>query len=461
MKKIRCFTKRSRIPAPVELVFGWHTRPGALERLSPPWDPIKVIERKGGIEKGAQVVLQMKAGPIPYLWKAQHIDYVENQMFRDRQIHGPFASWTHTHLFESDGPNACFLEDQIEFSLPFHPLGNFFGATFVHQKLEAIFQYRHTTLKNDLRQHQSIAQHRKKTILISGASGVIGSALIPFLTTGGHQVIRLVRKKSNHPHDIFWEPENHVLHSKDIAGIDAVIHLAGENIGVGRWTEEKKKRILNSRIHGTRLLAKTISEMETPPEVLICASAIGYYGNRGDQVLTEEDAPGTDFISEVCQKWEQAAMPAVDKGIRVVFLRIGVVLTPMGGALQRLLLPFQMGIGGKLGNGKQYVSWVDIDDVIGAIYYSMFTQVSGPINVTAPHPVTNAEFTEILGSVLCRPTALTVPAWAIRLAFGQMGNEVPLSSTRAVPNRLIKHGYSFLYPTLENSLNHLLGKAKD
>ncbi len=459
MLKNEVFIKRSRINAPVEMVFKWHSRPGALERLSPPWDPLQVIEKKGGIREGARAVLKMKAGPVPYKWIAEHTDYEENRLFRDRQVKGPLAQWIHTHRFEPDGNYACFLEDRIEYALLFHPFGSFFAGGAVRKKLEGIFNYRHTTTIHDIATHLPVNE-KPMNVLISGASGVVGSALIPFLTTGGHRVTRLVRKKTvPGEEEVYWNPNANTLNTDDLAGTDTVIHLAGENIGQGRWTKEKKTRIIESRTKGTSLIANAIAKLDPAPRVMVCASAIGYYGNRGSQVLTEEDGPGDDFISEVCHKWEKAAEPAIEKGIRVVFMRIGIALTPSGGALERLLLPFQMGIGGKIGSGSQYMSWIGIDDVIGAIYHAIKNdKIEGPVNVVSPNPVTNKEFTKTLGRVLSRPTLATVPEFAIKIAFGEMGREIPLSSTRVKPEKLMKTGYRFRNPDIEGALSHLLGR---
>ncbi len=459
--KIETFINKTHINAPVEEVFKWHSRPGALERLSPPWDPVRVIERKGGIDKGARVVLEMKAGPFSYKWTAEHTDYEENSMFRDRQVRGPFSSWVHTHRFEPDGIEDSFFEDRIDYALPFYPFGNLIGVPSVKAKLARIFKYRHATTVQDI-----ILQLSKKDIgrpikiLMTGASGLLGSALIPFFTTGGHIVHTLVRRVPFPEKDeSFWDPEKKKLDPSVFDGADAVIHLAGEHIGEGRWTDEKKRIIIESRTKGTSLIADTISKLSSPPPVLICASAIGYYGNRGDKILTEDDQPGDDFISKVCSKWEKSAQATVDKGIRTVFMRIGIALSPAGGALSRLLLPFRAGLGGKIASGSQYMSWVGIDDVIGAFFHVLAdNKIAGPVNVVSPNPVTNLEFTKTFGKVLSRPAVFSIPAAAINLAFGEMGREVLLSSTRVMPQKLIESGYRFRNPDLSGALSHLLGK---
>jgi uncharacterized protein (TIGR01777 family) len=238
--------------------------------------------------------------------------------------------------------------------------------------------------------------------------------------------------------------------------LDAVVHLAGENL-VGRWTAEKKARIRDSRVQGTRLLCDALAQLVNPPKVLLCAAAIGYYGDRGENMVREDSAPGTGFLAEVCQAWEAAAAPVVQRGVRVVHLRLGVVLNPAGGALAQMLPPFRLGMGGVVGSGKQYISWIALDDVLGVMHHALRTEtLGGPVNVVAPQPVTNYDFTKMLGKVLGRPTVMPMPAFAARLAFGEMADALLLASTRVVPVRLQASGYTFQYPELEGALRHLL-----
>ena len=296
--------------------------------------------------------------------------------------------------------------------------------------------------------------------LVTGSSGLIGSALVPFLTTGGHKAVPLVRRPTGSSgSELHWNPEEDLIDETHLDGFDAVVHLAGENIAARRWSAKQKARIRDSRVKGTTLLARTLASLAHPPRVLISASAIGFYGDRGQDGLTEESTPGTGFLAETAQAWEEATEAAERKGIRVVRLRTGVVLSPAGGALKEMLLPFKLGVGGKVGSGEQWWSWIALDDVIGAIHHALTRDsVSGPVNLTAPHPVTNAEFTKTLGRVLSRPTIFPMPAFAARLAFGEMANELLLSSTRVEPRKLLATGYSFRYPELAPALRHLLGK---
>jgi hypothetical protein len=296
-------------------------------------------------------------------------------------------------------------------------------------------------------------------VLVTGASGLVGSALVPFLTNGGHAVTRLVRSTPRPGQaEVPWDPAAHSIATPALEGLDAVVHLAGENIAA-RWTAEKKAMIRDSRVQGTGLLCDALAQLVKPPQALVCASAIGYYGDRGETILREESAPGTGFLAEVCRAWEAAAAPAAQRGIRVVYLRFGVVLSAAGGALTKMLTPFRLGVGGVIGSGQQYMSWVALDDVLGAIHHALLTEtLHGPVNVVAPQPVTNQEFTKTLGTILGRPTVVPLPAFVARLAFGEMADALLLASTRVVPERLLASGYAFRSPALDGALRHLLGK---
>ena len=296
-------------------------------------------------------------------------------------------------------------------------------------------------------------------ILVSGSSGLVGSALIPSLTAAGHDVVRLVRSKSaNRSKELAsWDPAKGQIDVSGLSDIDAVVHLAGESIASGRWNTERKARIRDSRIQGTRLLAETLAKLPAPPKVFVCASAIGFYGDRGDEVLSESSSPGTGFLADVCREWETACDPLQRSGTRVVNLRFGVVLSRQGGALKQMLLPFQMGAGGILGNGKQYMSVVSLKDAVGVIEFVLGNSgVAGPVNVVCPQPVTNYDYTKALGKVLHRPTIFPVPGFAARLAFGEMADALLLSSSRVVPDRLLAAGYQFRDPTVEAALRSAL-----
>ena len=300
-------------------------------------------------------------------------------------------------------------------------------------------------------------------IIVTGSTGLVGTALVRSLLSEGHQVTRLVRGDSQTfsapgTAAVSWDPSKGTVNAAELEGHDAAVHLAGEPVAGGRWTDDKKRRIRDSRVKSTKLLAETLAGLREKPKVLASASAIGFYGNRGGEVLHEESASREDFLSEVCRQWQKAALPASQAGIRVVHLRIGIVLSADGGALAQMLTPFKLGIGGRMGSGAQYMSWVTLDDVVGIIKHALNNeQVRGPVNTVAPAPVTNAEFAKAMGHVLTRPALLPMPAFALRLALGrEMADALLLGGARVEPARLKATGYQFAYPELEGALRHVL-----
>ena len=297
-------------------------------------------------------------------------------------------------------------------------------------------------------------------VLVSGSRGLIGSSLVPFLAAEGHVVTRLVRGPARPGGaEVPWGPQQGRLDPGMLEGHDGVVHLAGENLASGRWTPERKVELVDSRVKGTRLLAETLAGLTHPPKVMVCASAIGYYGDRSDEVLTEKSSSGHGFLSDLCREWEAASAPAEEKGIRVVGLRFGVVLSPVGGALKKMLLPFRLGVGGRLGSGRQYMSWIVLDDVLVIVLRALTDDtLAGPVNAVSPGPVTNLDFTRTLGRVLMRPAVFPVPAFALRMVFGEMADETLLASNRVQPAKLQAAGFTFGHPDLEGALRHVLGK---
>jgi uncharacterized protein (TIGR01777 family) len=294
-------------------------------------------------------------------------------------------------------------------------------------------------------------------VLVSGSHGLVGRGLIKSLLNRGDTVSRLVREAPSGSNDIEWHPNQDQIDKRKLNGFDAVVHLAGESIASGRWSPEKKARIRDSRIKGTQLLSGALTETSQPPRVFVSASAIGFYGSRGDEVLTEQSAAGNDFLAGVCKEWEQAAEPAAGMGIRLVKARFGIILDKEGGALAKMLPPFRMGIGGRIGDGKQWMSWIALADVIGALEFVIENQaLSGPVNFVAPNSVTNATFTSALGRILGRPTFLPVPAFGARLAFGEMADALLLSSQRVEPKRLNAAAFRFRYSNLNDALSEIL-----
>jgi len=452
------YKKRTRIKASVETLFAWHARDGAISRLTPPWAPLKMVSRIGhGIQKGVKVIFKISVFKIPMIWEAEHIDYQANKMFKDRQVRGPFSKWEHTHEFIAEGKENSIMEDMLEFELPFGFLSRpFYG--FAKKEFERMFSYRHRVLKYDLEHHADISL--KKRILISGASGTIGNVLVPFLRTCGHEVIRLVRKKKTLLMDeLFWDPYKGILDLETAGPFDAVINLNGVDISRGRWTEKKKKQILDSRTIPTRLLADKMKNLEYKPEVFISSSAIGFYGERKDTILTETDDMGDCFISNVCRLWEDASMDAQKAGIRTVQLRIGVVLTPAGGALARMELPFKTGCGVRIAHGRQYMSWISMDDTISGIYHILTHEgIHGPVNLTAPNPVTNTVFSKTLARVFSKKVFIVLPRWVAQALWGQMGKETLLSSARVRPEKILDNGFKFQHETLFVALKDMLGR---
>jgi uncharacterized protein (TIGR01777 family) len=293
-------------------------------------------------------------------------------------------------------------------------------------------------------------------IVVSGSTGLIGSALCSFLSANNHHVLRLVRKTTAGRDEIGWDPSSGKLDPGRLEGIDAVIHLAGENIAAGRWTEERKRRIRESRINGTRLLAETLARLSHPPKCWISVSAVGYYGDRGEEVLDEKSGPGSGFLADLCRDWEEATEPASEQGMRIVIPRLGTVLSPKGGALSLMLPVFRMGIGGRIGNGRQYMSWIALEDLVGIFNHAIRSEsLKGPVNAVSPHPVTNLEFSKTLGRILSRPVAFALPSFAARLVFGEMADEALLASARVSPARLRDSNYIFRFPELEPALRHI------
>ena len=310
---------------------------------------------------------------------------------------------------------------------------------------------------------EPFAKKAAMKILISGSSGLIGSSLAFALDTAGHSLNRLVRDRSRAAAgDVVWNSTAGGLEAAALAPFDAIVHLAGESIASGRWTSQKKDRIRRSRVDSTRALAEALAQLPPRPRTLVSASAIGIYGNRGDESLDESSSPGDDFLADVCGEWEAAAEAAANAGVRVINPRFGVVLSEQGGALKKMLLPFRLGLGGRIGSGRQFMSWVALDDVVGALIHCLNAEaLRGPVNVVAPNPVTNFEFTKTLGRVLSRPTIFPMPAPVARAVFGEMADALLLSSQRVQPARLLGSGYAFSFSKLWLALRHVLGKSSE
>jgi uncharacterized protein (TIGR01777 family) len=435
------YVARSPMPAAARELFDWHARPGAFERLNPPFEPVEVLERSGGVAPGARTVLRILLGPVPTRWVGVHTALDEGRSFTDRQESGPFALWEHVHRMLPDGHARSVLEDDIRYELPL--LGRI-AAGRVQERIESVFAYRHALTAADLARHAELPGPPLR-VGITGSHGLIGSALSHFLTTGRHVVVRLGRGEK----------------VGDVDGLDAVVNLAGAGVGDGRWTAARKREIRESRVRTTEAVVAGILRAQRRPTVLINASAMGYYGDRGETPVDESSSRGTGFLAEVVEAWEGATRPAEEAGVRVVKLRNGVVLSPDRGALAKMLPVFKAGAGGKLGSGRQIFSWIALEDVVGAIHFALRTSsFQGVANLTAPEPVTNAAFTHVLGRVLHRPTVAAVPATVIRALFGEMGQESVLAGANVVPRALLDAGFRFRWPGLEDALRFCLGKVR-
>jgi uncharacterized protein (TIGR01777 family) len=438
----------SVVDAPLGEVFAWHARPGAITRLMPPWPPVRV-EREAGSVRDGQTVLRLPGG---LRWVAAHQpgEYDPPHEFADVLTSLPL-SWRHTHQFTPASPKATRVTDVVDTPLP-------------ARVLRPMFAYRHRQLADDL-----AAQARARelspdplTIAVTGSGGLIGTALTALLSTGGHHVIRLVRRLPRHAGERYWRPEEP---GPDLlSGVDALIHLAGASIG-GRFTAGRKQEIRDSRITPTRRLAELAAASHTTGapglRAFVTASAIGIYGpDRGDEVLTETSARGDGFLADVVAAWEDATAPAARAGLRTVQVRTGLVQTPRGGMLRLLYPLFAAGLGGRLGSGKQWLAWIGLDDLLDIYLRAVLDPaLSGPVNAVAPAPVRNADYTAALAGLLRRPALVPVPPLGPRLLLGGEGaRELAEASQCVRPQRLINAGHHFRYPELEPALRHVLGR---
>lgn len=431
----------SVVDHPIETVFAWHERHGALERLIPPWQPVRVIEEAGSLADGKAVI----GLPGGIRWVAKHGDYDPPHRFADDLVSLPMP-WHHVHSFASDGPARTRITDAVTTPLP---------AVL----LRKMFVYRHTQMRDDL---DVIADLRQldptlRTVAVTGSSGLVGSALCAFLSTAGHRVIRLVRRSPRTDSERAWNPDD--PDPGIFEGVDAVVHLAGASIA-GRFSEEHKRAIASSRIGPTQRLADAVVRSRGP-KVLLAASAIGYFGpDRGDDLLDEAAGPGSGFLADVVARWEAATERAVDAGLRVVTARTGVVLSTRGGMLKLLRPVFFAGLGGPIGGGRQWLSWIDLDDLTDVYARALLDEgLVGVLNAVAPNPVRNEDFSATLAHVLHRPGRVPVPKSALGVVVGADGvDEVACASQRVVPRRLEVAGFRFRRPELEASLRHQLGR---
>lgn len=444
------FERRSVVPVSAEELCAWHGRPGAFERLNPSFDPVEVEERTGGLEVGARTVIRMSVGPVKQRWVAEHTAYEPGRMFRDEQTSGPFAKWVHTHRFEPRSDGTSELVDEIDYELPMGAMGRVFGDGFTQDTLERMFRYRHALTVGDLTRHAQFRDRPRLTFAVTGATGLVASTLIPFLTTGGHTVKPVTRKGDS-------------FDAKAFEGADVVINLAGAGVADERWTDARKKLLRDSRVAYT----KRLRDAGAKPKVWLQGSAVGIYGDRGDEALTEDSSvptgqqgeafsTGPTFLAELCADWERAAVGAAD---RVVSTRIGIVQSARGGALAKLLPPFLMGAGGPMAGGKSWQACVSIEDLVGQLYFlAMNDSISGPVNCVGRDPVTNGEYAKVLGRVVHRPAIAPLPGFVLRTMFGELADGALLASQRVMPSKLVSAGFQYLHSTLEEGLRFTLGR---
>ncbi len=455
------FDYQTSIDAPATLLEEWHHRPGALPRLTPPGEPIEVIEPAPRIADGARA--EMKLRMVPGLWTrwtAEHTNVRPGEGFTDLQVQGPFRDWVHTHRFlpDPENPQKSILRDQVVCE----PFGGFLGRILAKpiltRRMNRLFAWRHARTKADVELLHRSPPPRPMHFLITGAGGMIGRALVPYLLQAGHKITTLSRSATG-PNARVWDPEKGHIDLAGLDPVDAVVHLAGENVAEGSWTAERRRAILESRTKSTRLLAEGVAGLSPRPPVFISASGVSAY--RANGRMQDESSPvdSATFLGHVVQAWEAAAQPARDAGMRVVNLRLGVVLSPDGGALRKLVAIFHWWIGGPVWHGKMGFPWIAIDDVLELIHRTAWDPMySGVINGVAPGLVTNGEFTRILGKVMRRPTLFAVPRTAILALFGQMGEETLLADLQVRPARLENLQFPYRFPNLEPALRHLLMK---
>ncbi|MHB1064481.1 MAG: TIGR01777 family oxidoreductase [Georgenia sp.] len=487
------FVHTTALPYPREQVFAWFERPGALVRLSPPFGGSVLAEPDDGIRDGSTARLGIggpgvlgvglgalaRAVPWPGIvpdrlrrpevtWTARHDGYDPPRSFRDTMVTGPLRSWVHTHLFDDDGAGGTVMTDRVEFEVPGErrlPGGaGDVVARALLPTLRRTFEYRAEQIRGDLDLHAAHAGAGPRTVAVTGASGLIGTQVCALLTGGGHRVLRLVRHAPRHPGEVSWDPAAGRLDPEALRDVDAVVHLAGRTIG-GHFTPRAKEEILASRVTGTLLLARTLARLadDGRPRALVSASAIGYYGAQPHGAdpdpapLSEATPPGTGFLAEVCRAWEGATDPAADAGVRVVRVRTGLVQTPVGGPLARLLPLYAVGLGGPLARDA-WQSWISIDDVVSVYLHAVLDDdLAGPLNAVGPEPVTGAEYARTLGQVLHRPAAIPVPKFGPPLVVGAEGaTELAYASQRVAADRLLASGYRFRHPTLRAALTHVL-----
>ncbi|MEM1204263.1 MAG: TIGR01777 family oxidoreductase [Acidobacteriota bacterium] len=455
------FESITSLPVSADEAWNWHARPGAFERLSPPWRNLEILERPERLENGCRLIFRIRQGPASIRWVALHEDVEPGRGFTDVQEKGPFARWRHRHGFEPEGDGStCRLVDRIHYALPGGILGRAVFGGRIRDDLSALFAHRNRVLLQDLAMHRRYASDRPLRIAIAGASGLIGTTLGAQLETGGHEVIRVVRRQPG-AGEVGWTSEGRWIEGQRLENLDAFVDLAGAGIADGRWSPSRKRLLRSSRVDRVRAVVAALGTLDTPPKVFLCASGVGIYGDTGHETVTESSPLSSEgFLAPLARDWEAAAAEASELGARVVHLRFGVVMSPRGGALARMAPPYLAGVGAVPGDGRQLLSWITADDTAGAIVHGIFTpELEGPVNVTSPRAAPLGDVGKALGKALRRPHWGTLPAAGLRMALGQMAEETVLQSTAAAPTRLLETGYEFRNTELVECFRELYGRA--
>lgn len=455
------FQNRLEVDASLEDHWKWYDSEGAFRRIMPDWEGLEPIQ-VGKIKDGEMTIFPVQMGPVKKKWVARHENVRELHGFDDTSLKGPFAKWDHSREFSEDNGKTVAI-DSVDYKLPMHFATGWTKGFTVIPRVKAMFAFRNRRVTMDLKR---IPKKRMK-VLVSGSTGLIGKQLCAFYSCMGHEVHRLIRNSTKLPPDanqervVKWNDQSGEIISGTLEGFDCIIHLAGAGIGDKRWSESRKDLIKTSRTVPTKNLTDLISKLEKKPEVFIQGSAIGYYGNRSDEILDEDSSIGEGYLPETCKEWEEASASLEEIGIRRVVIRTGIVMSCLGGALAKQLFPAKMGGLGPVGGGKQYQSWISLDDQIHAMHHLMLKEdCKGVYNLVAPNPTTQKDFAKTMGRIFIRPSFAPLPKFMVKILFGEMGEKLLLESQRVQPKRLIESGYEFNHTHLEDALRHMTGKVK-
>lgn len=453
------FIRKCHIEAPQKVLHDWHHAKSVFHRIQPPWESAKIVNKADSISNGLEEHIQIQMGPLKQLWIARYQNVIAGKQFCDLQVKGPFKYWLHEHKFHDNTDDSSTLEDNISYSPPLGSIGQFLAGGMVRKKLDMMFKYRHFVTKEDIKRHHLTKTENKK-ILITGGTGLVGSQLTPLLESIGHEVFLLTRNPTAENH-IKWSYKNQEIETEKLAEIDTVINLAGASISLP-WTSKNKKEIYESRVRGSQFLIKAISNHCPKLQTYLSASGSGIYPLNSSQKYDETGPAGNTFLGKMAQEWEATAKPLEKRGVRVAYFRIGVVMSSLGGALQKMLTPAKLCLTGPWGNGKQHMSWIAIDDLTDILCYAVNDEnYQGPINTVAKESVTVNQFFKTLGHVLKRPQLFRVPAFALKALPGGMGREIFLGDNNVEPKVLNKLSYQYRHSSLESALRLQLGLFKE